>query len=230
MAVSSVAAPLRGLTSRFLEGLATPDLTSILAAAKPRRLLMNSVVLNQDTPAEHLFLLTEGRVRHFYITAEGDKILLNWITPGEVFGLAALLPKPSPYLVNAETLRDSRVLVWDRVIIRSLVLRYPTLLDNAHLITSDYFAWYIATHVALTCHSARQRLAEILITLAGSIGHKVPGGIELDLTNEELANAANITLFTSSRLLSEWQRHGAVVKSRGKVLLRSPERLLFHVV
>jgi CRP/FNR family transcriptional regulator, nitrogen oxide reductase regulator len=51
------------------------------------------------------------------------------------------------------------------------------------------------------------------------------GGVQLDITNEQLANAANITLFTTSRLMGQWQRSGAVVKSRGKIILRSPEGL-----
>ncbi|HEY2168210.1 MAG TPA: helix-turn-helix domain-containing protein, partial [Candidatus Angelobacter sp.] len=71
-----------------------------------------------------------------------------------------------------------------------------------------------------------QRLAAILVNLAQGIGHKVPTGVELDVTNEELAQAANVTHFTASRLLSHWQRQGALVKTRGKILLRSPENLL----
>ena len=43
-----------------------------------------------------------------------------------------------------------------------------------------------------------------------------------------VANEANITLFTTSRLLNQWQRAGLLVKSYGKILLRSPERLLRH--
>jgi hypothetical protein len=57
------------------------------------------------------------------------------------------------------------------------------------------------------------------------IGQKVPGGIELDATNEELASASNISPFSVSRLLSEWERKHAVEKRRGKILLRSLERL-----
>jgi CRP-like cAMP-binding protein len=90
--------------------------------------------------------------------------------------------------------------------------------------------WYVADHVALTCHTARQRLAQVLIRLAGVIGQKVPGGVEFDATNEELASAANITPFTASRLVSEWQVNRAIVKRRGKILLRSPERLFLRVV
>jgi CRP/FNR family transcriptional regulator, nitrogen oxide reductase regulator len=51
-------------------------------------------------------------------------------------------------------------------------------------------------------------------------------GIELNIRNEELANEANITIFTASRFLSEWQRKGILTKSRGKVVLRSPETLM----
>jgi CRP/FNR family transcriptional regulator, nitrogen oxide reductase regulator len=61
--------------------------------------------------------------------------------------------------------------------------------------------------------------------LAEGIGQKVPGGVELDIRNEELANDANISIFTASRLLSAWQREGILVKRRGKVLLRFPDRL-----
>jgi CRP-like cAMP-binding protein len=64
------------------------------------------------------------------------------------------------------------------------------------------------------------------VGLAKSVGQKVSGGIELEVTNEELADSANITAYTTSRLISEWQRSSAVRKRRGKILLRSPERLV----
>jgi CRP/FNR family transcriptional regulator, nitrogen oxide reductase regulator len=82
----------------------------------------------------------------------------------------------------------------------------------------------------MTCDSARPRLARVLAELATGIGQKVPGGVELDVHNEELANEANVTPFTASRMLGEWQRQGVLRKSRGKVLLRSPERLFLHEV
>ncbi len=63
------------------------------------------------------------------------------------------------------------------------------------------------------------------LILPATLAQKVRNGIELDVTNEELAGAANLTLFTTSRLLGQWQRQGAILKSRGKVLLRYPERL-----
>lgn len=219
-----------GLESRFLEGLLKPDLDFVLSAATKRRCLANSVVTNQGDPADYLFLVTKGCARHFFITPDGRKVLLHWLGVGEVFGGVAVLSRPSSYLVSTEMVTDSWVLVWRRKTIRDLMARYPELMENALLVASDYFTLFLAAHVALVSHSARERLAGVLISLAEGFGQDGSGGVKLVITNEELANAANVTIFTASRLLSEWQRNGAVVKSRGGVVLRAPHKLLLHKV
>ena len=94
--------------------------------------------------------------------------------------------------------------------------------------TADYLGWYVATHVSLTGQTARQRLAHLLVCLADIIGQEVSGGIELQITDEKLASAANITPFTASRLLSEWQRSRAIAKNRGKIVLRAKEQLFLR--
>ena len=230
MPASGIAAMRSDLKSRLFEGLAQRDLETIRAAATERRYLASSVITNQGNPAEHLFLLTRGHARYFYLTEDGHKTLLLWLTPGQILGGAAFLSEPSKYLLSTEAVKDSSFFVWDRPTIRSLAAKYPRLLENALFMGSDYLAWYLADHVALVCETARERLAQILIHLAGVIGQKVSGGVEFDVTNEELASAANITPFTASRLLSEWQTNRAVLKRRGKILLRSPERLFLRVV
>jgi CRP-like cAMP-binding protein len=100
------------------------------------------------------------------------------------------------------------------------------LVENALLIAYDYFVMYRSLHISATCQTARQRLAQVLGNLATGLGQQVAEGIELDIRNEELANEANITIFTTSRLLKEWQRQGILTKSRGKVVVRSPEALI----
>jgi len=147
-----------------------------------------------------------------------------------VFGGAALLSRPSSYLVSTEMVTDSWVLVWQRKTIRELAGKCPKLMENALLLAFDYMTLFLAAHVALTSHSARERLAGVLVSLADGFGQDVSGGVKLVITNEELANAANVTTFTASRLLSEWHRSGAVVKSRRGVILRAPHKLLLHKV
>jgi CRP-like cAMP-binding protein len=228
MTASEVAAALRDLKPRFLEGLTPHEFKIIVAAATQRRFLANSIITNQGNPADHLFLLLHGSARYFYLTNGGQKILLRWLAAGEIVGAAALLPMATNYIVSAETVKHTSALAWNRATIRRLTLQHPRLVENALVIVSDHLDAYLAIHASMTCHTARQRLAQVLVNLASGIGHRVPAGVELHVSNEDLANAAHITPFTASRLLSDWQRSGMVVKSRGKVVLRHPERLLLH--
>jgi CRP-like cAMP-binding protein len=212
--------------SRFLAGIASADVQSMLDLATPRRFPPHSVVTHQGAPASELFLITKGRARHFSTTPDGQKIILLWLAQGEIFGGATLLAERSEYRISTETVKDTSVLVWNRPTIRALAARYPRILENALWTASDYIDWLLAAHVALSCHTAPQRLARVLVSLAALLGRAVPGGVELDVTNEDLASAAHITPFTASRLLNEWQRHRAVIKRRGKVVLLAPEQLV----
>ena len=55
---------------------------------------------------------------------------------------------------------------------------------------------------------------------------KVADGIELHISNEELANEAHVTIFTVSRLMREWRRQRLLDKGRGWVVVRKLDDLL----
>jgi CRP-like cAMP-binding protein len=213
----------------LLRELKKQEIDFVLSAARLRRFSSKSVMTKQGEPADQLFLLWTGRARYFFETANGKRVNLRWITPGHTFGEAALASPPSSYLVSTEAVRDSTALVWYSSTIRDLAQRLPQLLENIILSALDYLSWYVAAHAALTSQTARERLAHVVLGYAPSIGKEGIEGIELDVTNEELAHAANITPYTTSRLMSEWQKTGAIRKQRGKILLRSPKRLFLHI-
>jgi len=205
-------------TELFL-GMDQPEIESVLAAARPLHFRASSVMTRQGESADRLFLLWRGRARYFFETADGKKLNLVWITPGHIFGAGALANPPETYLVSTEAVRDSIVFVWDGPTIRGLAQRFPQLMMNAYLTSMNYLSWYVGAYAALASQSARERLAHILLGYAPSIGQKVSDGVELSVTNQELAEAANITPVTISRLISEWQKSGAVRKRRGKLVL-----------
>ena len=228
MTASEVRLLVKNLRSPFLDGVGAGALDAILSAARPRRFLARSVITNQGHPANQLFMVLSGAARTFYLTQGGHKVHFYSFPPGEMFGGMALIARKSDYILSTEAVMDTQALVWEREDIRRLAEQFPKLRDNALTIASDYLNVSIATQVALSCHTARQRLAEALVNLASGVGRRVSEGIELSIRNEELAATASVTPFTVSRVMSEWQRSGLVRKSRGKVLLPSPERLLFQ--
>jgi CRP-like cAMP-binding protein len=207
--------------SQLLDGFAVEQLRVILRAAKEKRFSANSVIVNQGDRAQELFLLTRGRARHFLITRDGHRVLLRWLVPGDVTGARAILPNADSYRVSTEALKDSRFLVWDRPTLLRLTSEYPRLLRNVTYIADDYLGWFITANAALSCFTARQRCAAVLKSIAITIGRKVAGHLEVEITNEELADASAITVFEASRFMSRWQRTGAIVKKRGVVLVRS---------
>jgi CRP-like cAMP-binding protein len=214
--------------ARLFSGLSSSEVNEILGLAACRKYRANSVLAEQGNRADRLFLLVSGSARYFFITPDGQKVYLFWLMPGDIVGGASLLTEPAAFIVNAEATMESVALVWQRDAIRTIATKYPRILENALSIACDYLVWYLATHLSLVCHTARERLAHVLVSLAHGIGRRTPGGISLEITNEQLANTANITPFTVSRLLSEWQRIGLISKDRGKLLLYHPEQLLHH--
>lgn len=222
------AALVKRLQPPFLDRLTPEEAKTVLAAARLRRFLANSIITNQGHPASHMYMVLTGAARSFFLTQGGQKLHVHWYPPGEMFGGMAMTLRASEYIVSTEAVKTGHVLIWDRAAVRALVARFPKLLDNALMIAADYLNSTIATQVALSCHTARQRLAEALVNLASGTGHRVSEGIELVVRNEELAAVASVTPFTASRVMSEWQRSGVVAKSRGKVVVRSPERLLMQ--
>lgn len=205
--------------------LSNNEINLILAAAKTRRRSAKTVITHQGEAADRLYLLWRGRARYFFETNNGRKLILRWITPGNIFGGAALVSRPSSYIVSAEAVRDSVLLDWDGQTIRALARRFPRMLENAIFLAADYISWYVAAHAALTSQTAAERLAQVIVELAASIGHPTSGGVELDVTNEELANSVNVAPHTTSRIISGWHKSGALRKYRGRVVLRSPDKL-----
>jgi len=223
-----------GLTAhprhKLLAGLAPRDQQRVLDAAAIRRFAAGTVITRQGAPADHVYVVLSGGVRFFYTSPEGRKFLLIWVAPGDAFGGAAIMGRPGVYFMSCETVKESKVLVWDRATMRGFAEKFPQIMDNALTIAGEYVDWYMAAHVALSCHTARERLSRVLLNLARAIGEKVPEGIAIDVTNEDLSNAANITHYTTSRLMSGWQKDRTIVKRRGRILLRTPERLILRTV
>ena len=215
------------LMPRILSGLSEAELSSVLSVAKHRQFRASSVIINEEDPAERFFLLTSGHGRQFVITSEGRKIVLQWLTAGQVFGGAAILSTQFQYLASTELVSDGCAWAWDRRTIRELVSRYPVLLDNIlSIAVTENLAWSTAANVSLSSDDAQGRVAHLLLSLASAIGKATPGGVEMTVTNEDLAEGANVTPFTVSRCLSDWKSSGIVTKRRGKLLLRKPELLL----
>jgi len=107
-----------------------------------------------------------------------------------------------------------------------LAEKHRILAQNALHIILYCLAAYTERLVGLATGTAEERLAFTLLQLARRAGHMRSDGAELTILNEQLARLANVSAFTASRQLKEWERQGIIQKSRGKVVILAPEGLL----
>jgi len=217
---SAVALP-PGFRSTFFEGLTAPEIEAALAAARQERISPHQLLQQEGDPATRLWLLLAGRAAAYRLAHGGGKLFLRWGLPGDAFGLATIVREPARYLVTVEAVQEGSLLAWDLPSCRALVLRCPSLSKAVNSVVADYLDGLIDALGARSFLTAEQRLARMLVVSARQLGRTEREGIELDLTNEQLAVTANVTAFTASRKLSKWQDLGILKKHRGKIVLRS---------
>jgi CRP-like cAMP-binding protein len=107
------------------------------------------------------------------------------------------------------------------------VMQVPQMAMNAMGIMAESLQEIQERFRQVTTERVEQRLAHTLMRLAAQSGVKVEQGILIDLplTRQDLAEMSGTTLYTVSRLLSQWERDGLVIAGREQVILRNPHGL-----
>ena len=214
------------LSVALFKGLGNHEIHVIRAAAVKRTFEASQIIIRAEEPAVHLFVIEVGSVDYSVATNDGREILLRRLVLGNAFGFATFLTEPIGYLGTAKAVHKTDTLVWERRVARQLAVAYPRLVANALHASLRYVAMYAKRHIRLVSNTAQERVAYALTNLGSRAGHMLPAGVEVDIKNENLASLADVNVFTVSRILAAWEQQKVVTKSRGKVLIRCPEKML----
>ena len=110
-------------------GLAPAELDAVLAEARSTRYPKNSAVFEQGEDAHSFFVLLHGHVRATKTTPAGQQIVVRYVTPGEIFGVALAIGL-TKYPATATAVDDSVVLAWPSAAWPRLVAQHPALAAN----------------------------------------------------------------------------------------------------
>jgi CRP-like cAMP-binding protein len=207
-------------------GLPDDVVSTILASGTLRAFRAGATLCRRGDPARSMFLVRSGRAKFVRTTADGQEVIVHWLSPGDCFGIGSLLAGPARYMGTAVTLQEGRAYVWDGRVLQAAAARHPRLAQNALTIVLAYFKEFGDRHVALLSATAEQRLARTLTQLSVTSGRVLPSGVEIDITNRDLGSLADVGVYTVSRQLRDWAREGHLVKHRQRILVRRPEALL----
>jgi CRP-like cAMP-binding protein len=210
--------------SPFFRSIPPEELTAILNQASRGSYKAGACLFRQGDPAEHLFLLAAGCVRITRLTAGGEEVLLDLVSPGEFCGYETFA-ESSAYIVSAKAARDSRVGMWNSEAIRQLLLKHPQLSLNALATIVGVLHKTEERYGHLTSHPVEQRIARALADVGRRFGARTETSITVPLLEKDLADLAVTTVFSVSRVLSAWQKRGLIRKTRGQITLLDIDRL-----
>ena len=205
------------------------DLTLILKNSITRSIEEGSFFFLQGDEAAYLYVLTSGQVKLMQSNPNGQQVNLRTIAPWQMFGaLGATRSDGAAYPATAQALENSTALAIHSKFLRSMLETRPYLsFDLMNLMTS-YIQEMQARYRELATERVEQRVANALIRLAGQTGIRSDkeAGIELSFSRQDVAEMTGTTLYTVSRLLSDWERKGILKTGREKIKILKPHDLV----
>jgi CRP-like cAMP-binding protein len=214
-------------TVPLFQGLRPGELQAVASASVERKVESERFLFQQGDPAERIYLLLEGKLRLSQLTPEGQQVILHYVSPGEAFGVIAVL-SGSEYPVTAQAVEPCTVRSWSQAAMRGLMEQNPTISLNAIRILAERVQEFQDRLRELATERVERRVARAVIRLARQAGRKTPEGVLIDmpLSRQDLAEMTGTTLYTVSRIFSQWESRGLVQSKREQVLIRLPHGLV----
>jgi CRP/FNR family transcriptional regulator, nitrogen oxide reductase regulator len=207
--------------------LEPPHMSEIMSAAVRRMVEAGTILFFQGDPADTFYIVIKGRIKLSQVTPDGQQVILRYSASGESFGVIAVLSEME-YPVTAEAAAESQLLTWDRSTMRRLMERYPQIALNSLQILASRVREFQDRMRELATERVERRLARALLRLAHQTGRKTPEGvlIGMPISRQNLAEMTGTTLFTVSRILSQWETQGLVKTGREQVTISFPHGLV----
>lgn len=183
-------------------------------------------IFSEGDPPEWFYIVKSGKVKITKLSHEGKEIILEVISPYDIFGGVAVI-RSFPYPANAVSMEDSEVLKISRKNLMRLVDRFPNLMYCMALQLGDRMKSSYDSLKNIALERVEARIAALLIKLAGKVGVEIREGLLIDirLTKQDVADMVGTTVETSIRTFSKFKKQGLVADKDGKFVIRNREGL-----
>lgn len=208
-------------------GFAPEALDAVLAEARSQRFARNAHVFEQGAEATSFFLLLHGRVRAYKVSPAGEQIVVRFVGPGELFGVAKAIGA-EVYPANAVAVVDSVALVWASASWPGLAAKHPSLSQGMMRMLGERLQESQARLAEIATQEVERRVAHALLRLAAQGGTRQADGVSFDfpISRQDIAEMTGTTLFTVSRIFTAWEASGLLTTGRQKIHIRDPHRLV----
>ena len=202
------------------------DCREIVSAARESEFSRRDPIFLQGDPVRHVTLVTSGGAKVIKLGQNGAEVILRLAGPGDVVEMTAF-PDQGHHCSMAQALNASTAVIWEASAFRALAERFPALRRNNLKVVAQRLEELEERYREISTEKVATRLGRELLRLFDQLGRHVNGNgtLEINLSREELAQMTGTTLFTVSRLLSEWKERGVLTAGRECVSVHNIQAL-----
>lgn len=207
--------------SEIFSVLTEQELEEISTYFKKVNFKNNEYAFIEGEPSEWLYLVAKGRIKVLKHTQMGKDIILEIMSPGDVFGGIAVLDN-KPYPASAQAMESVTVIRINRRNLFNVMDEYPALKLTIVKYFSDRLRDAHETLKNIATERVERRIAALLLKLSEKIGVKDRDykKIDFSLTRQEIAEMVGTTVETCIRTISKFQKQGMVKSSEGRILVK----------
>lgn len=210
----------------FFQGLAEADLVKINEMFHQNDFAEGEIIALAGDPADHLYVIAEGRVKLLHHSLAGRQILLDLLTTGEFFGAIAGFGG-EVYAETAQAMSPTCILVVDRESFRQIIGWHPQTAMKVIDIMAARLRAANERVQRLSTMTVEARIADLLLKLTRKFGEKKGVGLllQVPLSRSDLAGMTGTTPESASRVISQFTRDGLIRSGRGWIALTDPAAL-----
>jgi len=201
--------------------LGEEGLSTIERGATRVKFRANEVVFFQDDPGDAIYIVEEGRIEISVVSANGKKLTLNEMRPGDFLGEIAALDG-GLRTATATSLSTSVLTKIDAMAFKECLQEHGPLGVVIIEILCARLRWVSQQVEDLALHDIEGRLASKLLLLHEKFADD--HGI-LHVSQNELADFIGGTRESTNKFLRQWQQNGVIELSRRSIRVCKHDKL-----
>jgi len=204
--------------TRLFRGLPLATIQQISALSMRRSYSNGAIVFSQADPGDALYGVVTGKIRISASSPSGREMFLNIMEPGDTFGEIALLDGRHR-TATASAITQSELIIITRDHFLDLLKREPQLVSHVVQLLCERIRWTSGLAEESALLSVPERVARRLLSLGQLHGHKTPNGVELSISQEDVARFLGLSRQVVNQYLQNWKIQGWLTLGRGKIVI-----------
>jgi CRP/FNR family transcriptional regulator len=205
----------------LFNGLPPDQLEAIKNIAIEKKISKGEMVVSEGDEGKGFFVIAEGRIKVFKVSAEGKEQILHIFEPGQPFGEVPVFAGQK-FPANAQAIDKAKLWFFPRAAIVNLITANPSLALNMLSEMSRKLRLFAMQIENLSLKEMPERLASYLIHLADEQGQEE---VTLKISKGQLASILGTIPETLSRIFAKLSATNLIRVEGKKITLRDREGL-----